>query len=62
MKLQDYLTDKGYTTAEFAALIQTDRSVVHRWLTGKVYPRAQMAQLIVKLTKNAVTFEDLYGA
>lgn len=61
MKLKDYLTETKHTTAEFADKIGADRTAVHRWLQGKTHPRPKMAALIVKITKNAVTFEDLYA-
>lgn len=61
MKLQNYLTKKSMSQAEFARKLGIGRADIHRYVKGIRKPRPELANRIVEFTEHAVTLEDLYA-
>lgn len=66
MRLADYLAQKHMSAAEFAAIIDVDRSTVSRWLDvsqNKTFrPRWDQIPRITAATDGLVTANDFVGA
>lgn len=62
MKLERWLKRERMSVAEFAEEIEVGRTAAYRYLRKrKRRPHRDVAKRIVRLTKGAVTLEDLYG-
>lgn len=59
MLLRDYLIEHGLTHEEFASLVGVTRPAVSYWLRGQTRPNPTSAVLIARVTKGAVTAQDL---
>ena len=60
MRLSAYLSDKGESTAEFAARLGVTGEAVRLWLNGERIPRQEMMVRISQATDNAVTPNDFF--
>jgi len=58
MKLRDYLSSRGLTTADFAALIGVSQASVSRYASGARRPEWNVLTRIVKATDGLVTAND----
>ena len=59
MKLDDYLRDRGLTSAEFAKLAGlAGKQSVHHYRHGLRFPTAENLRLIYTATKGLVTAND----
>lgn len=61
MKLIDYIKSNKSTQAEFGKRIGKAQTTVSAYITGELIPPRATALKIVKVTKGAVTLEDLWG-
>ena len=60
MTLKEYIKKQGITQNAFAETIGVSRVSLNRIIQGSD-PRPGTARRIVEVTKQAVTFNDLYG-
>ena len=61
MKLAEYLTKKNIRPARFAALIEVNRSTVHRFCSGDRRPDLTTLERIYAATDGEVTAIDLFA-
>lgn len=61
MTLDEWLTANEISNAGFGQLIDLDEANVWRIRKGKQLPSVETARRIVAATKNAVTFNELFG-
>lgn len=58
MQLAEYLKAQELSDQEFAELIGTSRQVIHRYRTGKRFPRKKVRDQIFRVTGGLVTPAD----
>lgn len=58
MTLAQWLKQQGMSQAAFADLIGSDQGHVSDLVRGKVRPRVKNIEIIARVTKGAVRFED----
>jgi hypothetical protein len=61
MTLDEWLTEGDITNAAFGQMIERSEATVSRIRRGLHDPDPDTARLIVAVTKNKVTLNDLYG-
>ena len=61
MTLAEYLTEQGLTEAQFARMVGTYQSTIHRIKRGKI-PMPETMAKIVELTGGKVQPNDFYRA
>ncbi len=59
MTLSQFIAAKGLTRAQFAAKIGVTEESVTRYMNGTRTPRRKQLELIYKVTKGAVTANDI---
>jgi transcriptional regulator with XRE-family HTH domain len=59
MTIMDYLEAKGLTRSQFAKMIGVDVVSVTRYINGDRTPRRRHLDRIAKVTKGAVTANDI---
>lgn len=59
MKLADWLQENGMSAPEFAEKVEVDRSLVTKWLNGKVRPGwTDVLPRVIAATNGQVTAND----
>lgn len=58
MTLQNYIIEVGQS--ELARQLNVTRQTVFQWLNFSTVPRPEMAGRIIAISKNRVTWEDIY--
>jgi len=62
MLLSDWLAEQGLSQQAFASLIGVTRPTVSFWCCGRTRPTPASAKILKKITRGAVTAEDLQRA
>lgn len=57
-KFRDWITSQGGVVA-VAHSLKIGRHTVYAWLDGRASPKALMMQKIVRLSKGAVSYDDI---
>lgn len=58
MQLAEYLKANDLSDQKFGALIGTSRQVIHRYRTGRRFPRKKVRDEIFRVTGGLVTSAD----
>jgi transcriptional regulator with XRE-family HTH domain len=61
MRLAEYLADRDLSDGAFAEMIGVEPQTVHRYKSGKRFPRQRVLSKILEVTNGAVTANDFAG-